>query len=230
MGQKSHSPRRNRRPGRRTTRLIGGVFLVLALIGLATLATFGYRAIHGLLNNTSEKMRIERFLTPVVMFDPVPYASVQEASSDTILLTCIWAALLDESAQTYPQDDMGMVILPGPDVEYQAHRLYGDAALISHRTVDDYENIYMYDPDVNAYRIPVVAKVAYIPKVDHIIKSGDVLTVRVGYVPPGSSWLTGFNQEATPSPDKYMVYKLKKSRGNYTILAVDDDNGGLNFS
>lgn len=232
MARNSKTPRHplNRRPNRNTTRVLGAIFFVLALVGLFNLGRLSYRAIDGLLNNTAEKERIERYLTPVVMFDPVPYASVGEASPDTMLLTSIWAALLDDGAQTYPQDDMGMVILPGPDVEYQAHRLYGDAGLITHRTVDDYENIYMYEADANAYRIPVVAKVAYMPQVEHIYKSGDYLTVRVGYVPPGSSWLTGFNQQATPSPDKYMIYELKKIRGGYTIIAIKDDEGSRNFS
>lgn len=216
--------------GPKGTTVVGAVFILLALVGLVTVLSFAYQSAKDLFNNTAEKERIESFLTPVVMFDPVPYDAVTEANSSTMLLTCIWAALLDESAQGYPQDDMGMVILPGPDVDYQAHRLYGSADLITHQTVDDYENIYMYDSSVNAYRVPVVAKVTYAPEVDKISKSGDSLTVRVGYVPPGSSWLTGFNRQATLDPDKYMIYELKKIRGGYNITAIKDDESVPNYS
>ena len=216
--------------GPKGTTVIGALFIGLALVGLVTVIGYTYQGVKGLLNNTAEKERIERFLTPVVMFDPVPYNSVGEANTSTMLLTCIWAALLDEDAQSYPQDDLGMIVLPGPDVDYQAHKLYGSADLITHQTVDDYENIYMYDPDVNAYRIPVVAKVTYAPEVDKIAKSGSSLTVRVGYVPPGNSWLTGFNQQATLDPDKYMVYELTKVRGGYNINAIKDDENAVNYS
>ena len=206
--------------------IIGSIMMLLAAVGLATVLSFVYRGARGIIDNTAEKERIARFLTPVVMFDPVPYDKVEEANPDTLLLTCLWAALLDEEAGNYPQDDMGMVILPGPDVEYQAHRLYGNADLITHRTVDDYENIYMYEADANAYRIPVVAKVTYTPQVDSISKTGDVLTIRVGYVPPGSSFLTGLDRQTTPEPDKYMIYELTKVRNGYNILAIKDDAEG----
>lgn len=209
------------RAGSKGITILGAVFLVFAIIGVFTVVNAAVRGTRDIIGRTAEKESIAAFLKPVVMFDPVPFSDLSEANGDTMLLSSIWAALLSENMQTNI-DENGMIILPAPDVEFQAHRLYGTADMITHRNVDDYELMYMYEPDTNVYRIPVATKIAYSPEVDTITKNGDLLTVRVGYVPPGNAWFASDDDEGTPEPDKYMIYELKKIKDGFNIVSIKD--------
>lgn len=51
---------------------IGGFFVLLAVIGLITVITFGVRATENLIDNSKQKKEFENIILPVLMFDPVP--------------------------------------------------------------------------------------------------------------------------------------------------------------
>lgn len=58
---------------------LGGVFLVLAVIGLVSVAGFCIRLTNQIMDNTKEKSEFEDYLLPVVMFDPVEFDSPEHA-------------------------------------------------------------------------------------------------------------------------------------------------------
>ncbi|MEI3579399.1 MAG: hypothetical protein V8Q30_05155 [Acutalibacteraceae bacterium] len=45
----------------------------------------------------------------------------------------------------------------------------------------------------------------------------------MGYVAPGASWTTTEDGDSyTPTPDKYMIYRMKKEDGEYYIVGIKD--------
>lgn len=57
---------------------IGGIFVVLALIGLITVVSFSIQATTRLLDNSKEKEQFQQVILPVLMFDPVPFTEPAE--------------------------------------------------------------------------------------------------------------------------------------------------------
>ena len=76
---------------------IGGVFVLLAVIGLITVIVFGVRATENLIDNSKQKEEFERIILPVLMFDPVPFEDPNEMGNLPLLRASIWSAILDNS-------------------------------------------------------------------------------------------------------------------------------------
>ena len=52
---------------------LGGFFILMALIGVITVAVFGVRATESLIDNSKQKEEFADIILPVLMFDPVPF-------------------------------------------------------------------------------------------------------------------------------------------------------------
>ncbi len=203
--------------------IAGAIVAVLALIGLLSAIFWTTDFIGSIMDNTKKKEELEAFITPVVIFDPVPFNNVADADKDFLLQASMWAALLSESREGYAYDDIGLLLVPSTDLDAAAVRLFGESMKLTHKTFEDYDASYLYDEATKAYHVPLVAKVSYSPKVEKIIKKGDALTVKIGYVPPGNIWAMDVNSKKySPSPDKYMVYEMKKVKNGYNIIAIRD--------
>ena len=59
--------------------LLGTVVLIFAVIGLITVAVSAARLVSSAANRTAMKKEFEEYLLPVLMFDPVPFESVEDA-------------------------------------------------------------------------------------------------------------------------------------------------------
>ena len=207
---------------------IGGIFLALALVGLVAVVIWSVDFTKGFLDNSAEVERFEKFIAPVVMMDPVPFNRIENAEENLILQSSLWAALLGDNRANYTYDEMGMLLVPASDVEVAAHSLFGPYVTVTHRTFDDNDASYMYDPEIGAYRVPLVAKIAYSPKVEELTKKGDAITLKVGYVAPGNVWSSQQQTETgEPVPDKFMLYELLKGENGYYIGAVKDTEDNI---
>ena len=197
--------------------------LVLMLIGLVAVVIWARGVVHGLLENTAEREEYENFIRPVVMMDPIPFDDVTKADPAFVREAALWAALTDPNRGTYSYDDLGLLLLPGTDVSVAATRLFGPNASVEHASFDDIDGTYLYDPEIAAYRIPAISKNAYSPSVTEIRREGDTILLTVGYVAPGTIWSTrnrsGLGQA---EPEKYMIYRLTKTKTGYYIDAVLD--------
>lgn len=218
MKEKTHAENR-----KRSTLMIGLAVGLLTLIGFASVVSWTAGFVGSILNNTKQKEELKEFITPVVIFDPVPFNNVKDADGEFLLQASLWATLLSERSEAYTYDDIGLMLVPSTDVDAAAVRLFGESIALTHRTFDDYEVSYLFDEEIKAYHVPVIAKVAYSPKVEKITKRGDALIVKVGYVPPGNIWAMDTSaKKYTPSPEKYMIYEIKKARDGYNIVAIRD--------
>ncbi len=201
---------------------VGVIVLALAVIGLISVFGMGVRFTGRLLDNTKEKEQFERLTLPVVMFDPVPFESPQDADPLMLLQSSLWATLLDEKSQDYLYDEWQQLLIPVSDVDVSCAKLFGSDITLTHQTFGNYEVTYLYDEELQAYHVPVAYYSGlYTPRVEEIQHSGDVYLVTVGYVPPTSAWtVITQGEDGVTQPDKYMIYEFHKNGDDYNLRAI----------
>lgn len=202
---------------------IGGVFIILCFVGFFTVAGFCLDLTRSLLDNTRKKQEYETMLLPVVIFDPVPFENPVNIDNSSLLQYCIWATAMGEKRDQYEYDDSNMVVIPASDIDVTALRLFGPDVKLDHRSFGDMENSYFYEDDIRSYHVPIITMTGFAtPKVEEINKtSGDVIQLKVGYVPPSSILdLNASGQLQDPEPQKYMIYELHRSKNGWYLYAV----------
>ncbi len=208
---------------------IGGIFVILCLVGFATVVMLCFNLTRNVLDNSGKKHEYEKMLLPVVMFDPAPFEDAVNFDGLSLLQSSIWATLLGEDRDKYELDDNLMLVVPASDVDVTASNLFGPNITLTHSTFGDYEITYVYDESTRSYHVPVdVMTPSYTPQVEEIEKKGDTLLLRVGYVPPSSVMDITFTEKGitnSTTPVKYMVYELHKGRNGYFLYAVRDVEG-----
>lgn len=218
------------------------VLVILCLIGLFTVLRVCFNLTKRIVDNTAQKSAYERMLMPLVMFDPVPFEDPVNYDGDSMLQSSVWAVLMDKD-RTLQYDDNLQIVVPASDVDVKCQQLFGPDVKLTHQSFGDYETNFYYDSDTKSYLIPVVTISGfYTPRVDEISKSGDEITLRVGYIPPSSIQNISFSGEEKKEeePTKYMDYVLHKSAsGNWYVYAIrypadyveqNTENGGSSVS
>ena len=114
---------------------VGGIFLLLALIGLVAVGFFCVRFTQGLLDNTQEKREFEGIIYPVLMFDPVPFEHAEDADPLMLLQASIWSTLLGEKGYSYQENAIGWKIVPASDVDVACAQLFGPQVQLEHQTI-----------------------------------------------------------------------------------------------
>ena len=215
---------RKKRGKHRYAAPVGGAYILLALIGVIAVI-YGAVQLYGKLTDNSKLLRqIERQIQPVMMLDPVPFDNIQDVDNKVLVKTSIWSCMYSDKRGSYTYDDNGMILIPVSDVEVAAVKLYGPEVKLTHTSLDEDGISYTYDAENNVYRVPMMAQGGYYtPMVVDMQKNGDVYEVTVGYVAPGASWTTTEDGDSyTPTPDKYMIYRMKKEDGEYYIVGIKD--------
>ena len=215
---------RKKRGKHRYAAPVGGAYILLALIGVIAVI-YGAVQLYGKLTDNSKLLRqIERQIQPVMMFDPVPFDNIQDVDNKVLVKTSIWSCMYSDKRGSYTYDDNGMILIPVSDAEVAAVKLYGPEVKLTHTSLDEDGISYTYDAENNVYRVPMMAQGGYYtPMVVDMQKNGDVYEVTVGYVAPGVSWTTTEDGDSyTPTPDKYMIYRMKKEDGEYYIVGIKD--------
>ena len=215
---------RKKRGKHRYAAPVGGAYILLALIGVIAVI-YGAVQLYGKLTDNSKLLRqIERQIQPVMMFDPVPFDNIRDVDNKVLVKTSIWSCMYSDKRGSYTYDDNGMILIPVSDVEVAAVKLYGPEVKLTHTSLDEDGISYTYDAENNVYRVPMMAQGGYYtPMVVDMQKNGDVYEVTVGYVAPGASWTTTEDGDSyTPTPDKYMIYRMKKEDGEYYIVGIKD--------
>lgn len=204
----------------------GFAIIVLAAVGLVSLIGHASGFIKGLMDDSAKFRQYEELILPVVMVDPVPFEEVQNIDENSILQASLWSALLSENRTNYSYDENEMMLVPSSDLDVAAKRLFGPEASLVHQSFDDMGAMYLYDPEIGAYRVPMVAKLAYSPKVVREERFENTIKLTVGYIAPGNILTNVERQkEKGPEPEKYMLYLLKKYDNAYYIAAIQDTQG-----
>lgn len=209
---------------------LGAVILLLALVGAIFLISSAWKAIASALDNSSKRTELEELLYPVLMFDPIPFESVETADQITLLQSAIWAAVLSDTSDKYNIELGETLTVSQSDVDAAATRLFGPDVELVHQTFGELDQSYYYSELDDAYHVPLYTQVGYyIPRITEIEKQSEELyTLTVGYVAPGNGVLVAYETESS-EPDKYMRYDLhyNKEKKQYYITALREMEKGL---
>lgn len=201
---------------------------MFALVGVIAVVVSSIRLTGNILDNTGQQEKLERYLQPVVMFNPVPFDNVEDADPLVILQSAIWYTIINEPEEKQTFDDYGMRVLKVSDVDVSGAELFGSSLKLQHQSFGDFDISYIYEEEEQVYKIPVTAMMAsYKAQVITMERTADGYEVIVGYVPTSNDWmvdLQGNTYEA--QPDKYMKYILKREKNQYYIASIQNPSAG----
>lgn len=205
---------------------LGGLFVLLAVIGLITVIVFGVRATENLIDNSKQKQEFGNTIFPVLMFDPIPFEDPGEMGDLALLRSSIWSAIISNS-EKYSVGEGNMVSVPQSDVDVACAKLFGEGITLQHRAFEDYLSVYSFDENTKTYFVPVDATILYTPQVEEIKRNGNTFELLVGYIAPDNEWMQTIKGEtAEPTPSKYMIYDLEKTGDHYQLIAIKDPPDG----
>lgn len=210
----------NRVQYRRIT--IGAIFCLLAVIGLVSVLSGAFRTGRKIFNNDVEKEEYNKLLRPLVLYDPLPFETPDQANKELLRYSSLWAAVMNEDMSTYETDEYGQALLPAADVDKYLAKIFGSQIKLEHGTFTDPDEIeFKFDEEKQVYAIPTTSfPVGYTPKVEKIKTSFSNKTVTVGYLPPQKSW----NDTSTGTVYKYVDYIFEKQEGKYCLVAIRESD------
>ena len=209
--------RKNMKPKHRRRIVIGFVMCVLMLIGMGTIIAGGVGIAAKLLDNTAEKEHYNSLLATLVVADPLPFESPDQADMDLLLSSSVWAAVMNEDMEKYEKDDFDQTYLPAVDVDRYFARVFGTQFALEHKDFSDQEVEFEYDEDKQAYIVPVTSfPTGFTPKVEKIKTGGGEKIVTVGYISPATNW----NDTSDGSVSKYVDYIFQKQGKEYYLVAI----------
>lgn len=206
---------------RRWAAPLGGVILILALIGAASLITSGVRLVSGMVECSRQESytAYAEFIQPVVLYDPKPFSSIAYAQGEDLLKAAYWAAQLAHNRSN--EADYNQITLPDGSVRYrmpieevlaQGRRLFGVDLSAQSFTIDGI--VYEYDNAEGQLYVPLNTHSGlYTPKVTGVRKDSGRVELTVGYI---STMSVG----ADPQPVKTMIYTLREDQGEWTVAAI----------
>lgn len=206
---------------------IGIIVLLLALTGVGYLATTVGTQVYRMVTDDSRERGYDEFLRPLVMQDPEPFASQEEADGQMVLSASLWKALEDNSASYTDYDDSGRTLVPLVDVSDACHALFGPDAQLQLTNLNT-DTFFTFDEETNMFHVtPYSTQSSFIPWTESIRTEDGNTVLRVGYVAPTDSWReeSGTGEEE-PEPVKYMEYVLAQNGDQEYVKEVREPEEG----
>ncbi len=211
--------------------LVGVIAIILAIIGAITVIGFVSDTVKDLTDKTQQKKEYEKFLTPVVMFDPEPFDDLNQADVSQLVNSAVWALLMsDEGTEqySYSEGENFGIVVPQADIEKYFVSLFGTEINLAsmHSSIDMSGYDIIYDAALQSYILPVTGvESAYTPKVYDIDKQGSSRVLTVGYI-GNKAWVQLEDGEYTaPEADKYMKITLRERSGGMYISSIQAADG-----
>lgn len=216
-----------RRQRRRRRQLLGLVVCVMVLVGAGTTLLGGYRVVAAFFDDTELRAEYENRLRTLVMYDPLPFASLDQLDQTQLRQACIWGAIWNAqrtqgNLNAYERDpETECLILPSLEVDTFLTRLVGPDYPLPHESFESDGMIYEYSDELGGYLIPVTSEQGlYSPSVVKLKREGRTMRVTVGYVPLFNT--TGeFSMTLPDEPTKYMDYIFTRPDGTFYLTALE---------
>ena len=216
-----------RRQRRRRRQVLGLVVCVMVLVGIGSTLFGGYRAVAALFDDTELRAEYEDRLRTLVMYDPLPFASLDQLDQTQLRQACIWGAIFNAqrtlgNLNSYERDpETECLILPVLEVDTFLTQLVGPDYQIQHESFESDGMLYQYSEELKGYLIPVTSEQGlYSPSVVKIKREGRTMRVTVGYVPQFNT--TGeFSMTLPDEPTKYMDYIFTKPDKTFYLTALE---------
>ncbi|MBR6518713.1 MAG: hypothetical protein IKT63_03470 [Oscillospiraceae bacterium] len=201
--------------------IIGAVMCVLMLIGMGTIIASGVGVVVKIFDNTAEKEAYNALLSTLVVADPLPFESPDQADMELLLSSSVWAAVMNEDMSKYETNDIGQTYLPAVDVDRYFAKVFGTQFVLEHDDFSDQGADFEYDEDKQAYIVPVTSlPTGFTPKVEKIKTGKGEKIVTVGYISPATNW----NDTSDGSVSKYVDYIFQKQGKDYYLVAIRDES------
>lgn len=230
--------------GRRRGRLryaapLGLVMILLALVGVISLAVTGVRAIQRAQDDTALKTELYDFLRPLLANYPVSaFTDANENEQDVLVLSAIWKITEkerirmlreDDEISQYPIDDLGRMILPASEVADAYHSLFGPNAnpLLKETYGGDPGGSFTYEyiDSEQAFHVPTSIDSNYVAVIDTLKKKGNRYTLRIGYVNSQNIGVDDKGELVSATPDmaeSRQDYVLEKNGDAWMLVSVTD--------
>ena len=216
--------RMQRRRGRQFT---GLVVILLVVLGAISMISWAVKGVAALTDDSKRRAEYEKRLSGLVMLDPLPFDSVEQADPLLFREAAIWGIVYRAGSEPggldkYDRDiDTGSLILPALEVDAYITQLLGPDYQVEDGTFESNEMTYVYDEDKGGYLVPVTGQVArYYAEVESISRRSGRQIVTVGYIPASSEDLT---LGAPTDPVRYMGYVFDRGEGRQWYLSALQD-------
>ncbi len=225
----------NRRGRYKWAAPVGFLMSLLAVIGVIAVVATGVGMVRDLADDTVLREEIYYFLQPLTTYNPVPdFLDINEEDHDALMRAAVWRITEAERVRmlrekddntAYELDNNGRLIVPVTEVEAEYKYLFGDAAVLKHRTLgeDDVE----YSESNSCYYIPFnFISSLHQPVIDTIRRRGDEYQVRVAYVSVNDLEVDEHGNTVDPTPDMAdftQIFVLKRVDGHFTVTAVGSE-------
>ena len=221
-GNRAARPRGKRRYGV----ALGSLVLLLALVGVVSLAGMIGTRIYEHATDDSALRAYDSLIACVVMQDPEPFASPEEADPVFVQNAALWKSILEKRSEWTGYDDNGLAVIPLGVVASAAQELFGPDCALSPSDPAE-ETFYTYDSTDNTYHVSVFSSdSAMTPYTESSRREGDATVLTVGYVLPTDPYRTqdasSGAESVAPTPAKYMEYVMKtdEETGSEYVYAV----------
>lgn len=205
--------------------IVGLIVLSLAAVGIISIAsTVGDElSDKSREKNLLELSEYEKFVAPVIMYDPDTFDDITMANTEQLISIAIWSILeSDLTPDSYEYTDDGSMIIPEADVEGKFRQLFGEEAVLKHSTVDGGGIYFSYSEDNCSYIIPITGVTPiYTPKVESATERDSAVILTVGYLASTDWTQDAEGNMVSPEPAKYMKITLgKNSDGSFYLRAI----------
>ena len=201
--------------------ITGAVFSVFALIGVLSVISNIFSMGMKIVDNTAEKQEYNNLLTTLVVYDPLPFETPEQADQQMLLASSVWAAIMNEDMSVYETDEYGFTLLPAIDVDKYFSKLFGTGMKLEHGSFQDRDVEFEFNDDKQAYVIPATSfPTGFAPQVEKIKTSFSEKIVTVGYLSPSTSWA----DTSGSTLSKYVDYIFEKQDGQFVLVAIRESS------
>lgn len=215
---------------------VGFIMSVLSVIGAVALVFGAVNLIKDLTDDTALREEAYDFLLPLMTYNPIPdFDDVNAEDLDELLQAAVWRITEAERVRmlrekddntAYSLDGNGRLIVPATEIEASYHYLFGNDAVLHHRSLEDDDLEYS---EANAcYYVPFnFINSLYQPIIDTVRRSGGEYHVRVAYVSVNDLEVDERGKTIPPTADMAsfkQVYVLKRADGHFILTAVGQES------
>ena len=228
----SKKKKRTHKQGHTGSFFLGLILLLLAAFGAYQAVHLTVEKVNAVRGGSARYTEYEEFLEPFVAVDPAVFDDVSGAEQTDLLDAAISALIFtSDRMNTYEvfEGEVTGLLVPQADVEKYFVKLFGKEVQMHHQSVTDSFYNVIYNSERASYIIPITSvDPTYTPKVYDSERTGNSVTLTVGYI-IGSEWAQlERGSYVAPEPAKYMKITLREDGDD--VPAVDrgarDDRRG----
>jgi len=163
------------------------------------------------------KTEIASVVYPVVATQADDFASFDEIPKEQLIAASLWEIIINGDLKIFTDSESGEILIPHSQVEYVVSKLFGSEKKVDACDIEVDGIEIKYDKDSKSYIIPENHDIyTSYPVVAAIDQQGETYNVSVKYYNDGPQWTT----EKKSSPEKTVVYTLKKTSDYYNIVSA----------